>query len=63
MDRVSPHPRVEVGQNTSSVDLLAVRDDERRSQHPGVYNWATLFLRDINVMTWLSTLGTSQMRE
>jgi hypothetical protein len=27
------------------------------------YNWATLFLEDINMGTWSSRLGESQMRQ
>jgi hypothetical protein len=41
-------------------------DSKRRRKGnpmPGGYNWATLFLRDMNMGTWLSRLGESQMRQ
>jgi hypothetical protein len=49
------YARVEAGSNTSTVALRVVRGDERK---PGAwgYNWATLFLRDINMGTWPSRL-------
>jgi hypothetical protein len=34
-----------------------------RKPIPRGYNWATLFLGDINTGTWPSRLGESQMRE
>jgi hypothetical protein len=52
--------RVEPGSNTSIVDLRVVGGDEKGTSAWG-YNWATLFLRDISTVTWLSRLGESRM--
>jgi hypothetical protein len=48
-------PRVEAGYNTSTVALRVVRGDKREPSAWG-YNWATLFLGDINTGTWTSSL-------
>jgi hypothetical protein len=51
-------PRVEAGQNTSTVDPATEREPSAQG-----YNWATLFLGDINTGTWPSRLGESQTRQ
>jgi hypothetical protein len=48
--------RVEAGSNISTVALRVVEGDEKGNQCLG-YNWATLFLGDINKGTWPSRLG------
>jgi hypothetical protein len=48
--------------SSSTVALRIVRGDKRERRAQG-YNWATLFLEDINTGTWPSRLGESQMRE
>jgi hypothetical protein len=53
---------VEEGWNTSIVALQVVRGDEREPSAQG-YNWATLFLGDINTGTLPSRLEESQMRQ
>jgi hypothetical protein len=50
--------RVEAGSNSSTVALRIVGGDEKGTQCLG-YNWATLFLGDINRGTWPSRLGES----
>jgi hypothetical protein len=40
--------RVEAGSNTSTVALRVVGGSEKGTQCLEVYNWATLFLGDIN---------------
>jgi hypothetical protein len=49
---------VEVGSNTSTVALRVVGGDEKGTSAWG-YNWATLFLVDINRGTWPSRLWES----
>jgi hypothetical protein len=49
---------VEAGSNTSTVALRVVGGEEREPSVWG-YNWATLFLGDINTGTWPSKLGGS----
>jgi hypothetical protein len=46
----------------SSIIFLIARGDKKGTQCPG-YNWASLFLGDINTGTWPSRLGESQMRQ
>jgi hypothetical protein len=53
-------PRVQAGSNTSTVALRVVGRDEKGTQCLG-YNWATLFLEDINMGTWPSTLEESRI--
>jgi hypothetical protein len=48
------HSRVEAGSNTSTVATKMETSD-------WVYNWATLFLDDINTKTWPSRLGESKI--
>jgi hypothetical protein len=43
------------------ITLRVVRGDEREP-NAWEYNWATLFLGDINTATWPSRLGESQVR-
>jgi hypothetical protein len=54
---LSRSPRVEAGSNTSTVALQVVGDDEIE---PGAwgYNWAMLFIGDINTGTYPSKLGS-----
>jgi hypothetical protein len=57
-------PRVEAGYNTSTAALLSHKRRQKGNPVPGGYNWATLFLGDINTGTWPSRLGGgSQMRQ
>jgi hypothetical protein len=49
-------PRVEAGSNTSTVALRVVGGDEKEPNAWG-YNWATLFLGDLNTGTWRSRWG------
>jgi hypothetical protein len=55
------------GLNTSKIVLSVTRGDEKepsaRGRVGGLYNWATLFLGDINTVTWPSRLGESEIRE
>jgi hypothetical protein len=46
---------VEAWSNTFAVDLQVVGGDGKQTQG---YNWATLFLGDINMGTWPSRLGS-----
>jgi hypothetical protein len=46
----------------ASCKRRVLKDDVKLTQCPG-YNWATLFLGDINTGTWPSRLGESQMRQ
>jgi hypothetical protein len=50
---------LEEGYNTSTVALQVVRGDERELSAQG-YNWATLFIGDINMGTWTSRLRESK---
>jgi hypothetical protein len=47
---------VEAGSNTSIVALQVVGGDEKEPSALG-YNWATIFLGDINTGSWPSRLG------
>jgi hypothetical protein len=49
--------------NTSTVVLQVVRGDEKGTRGLGVYNWATLFLGDINMGTWASRLGEPRISD
>jgi hypothetical protein len=51
---------VEAGSNTSTVALRVVGGDEKGTQCLG-YNWAALFLGDINKGTWPSRLEESRI--
>jgi hypothetical protein len=53
---------MEAGSNTSTVDLRVVGGDEKETSARG-YNWATLFLRDINKGAWISRFGVSNLRQ
>jgi hypothetical protein len=53
-------PRVEANSNTSTVALRVVRGNEKGTQCWG-YNWATVFLGDINTGTWPSWLEESRI--
>jgi hypothetical protein len=53
---VGTKSRVEVDSNTSTVALRVIEATKREPSARG-YNWATLFLGDINTGTWPSRLG------
>jgi hypothetical protein len=53
--------RMQAGWNTSTVALRAVRGYEKATQCPGRYNWATLFMGDLNTGAWRSRLGVSEI--
>jgi hypothetical protein len=53
-------PRVEAGSNTSTAVLQVVGGDEKGNQCLR-YNWATLFVGDINTGTWPSRFGKSRV--
>jgi hypothetical protein len=55
-----PVSHVEAGSNTSTNTLRVLGGDEKGTQCLG-YNRSTLFLRDINMGTWPSRLGKSQI--
>jgi hypothetical protein len=57
------HTRVEAGSNISTVALLVLRGDENEHNAWG-YNWATLFLGDINAGNLaLQVEGVSNLRQ
>jgi hypothetical protein len=49
-------------QNAGSIKTGQIGNPEEEPSARG-YNWATLFLGDINTGTWPSRLGESQMRQ
>jgi hypothetical protein len=51
--------------SASSRDYIrrAIYVEETSNPVPGGYNWATLFLGNMNMGTWPSRLGESQMRQ
>jgi hypothetical protein len=50
-------------QNVPSLPVCEKSGLEYLLRSPAVvYNWASLFLGDINTGTWASTLGESQIR-
>jgi hypothetical protein len=55
-------PRVEAGENISTVALRVVRAT-KKEPCARVYNWATLFLGKINTGAWTSKFGETQNRE
>jgi hypothetical protein len=45
------HPYVEAGSNVPTITPRVIGDDENVTQSLG-YNWATVFLADVNTGTW-----------